>query len=73
MKKLWKRWLKVAQFIGNVQMIVLLSVVYWLMVTFLALPMKLFSDPLKMRKPGRSNWVERDKYVPAREFLQRPG
>jgi hypothetical protein len=55
----WQRWLKIAAVIGNVQMIIILSVVYWTMVTMVALPLKLTADPLGLRPSNRYHWVQR--------------
>jgi len=57
--KLWRGWLKFATVVGNVQMIVLLSLVYWVMVTMVALPLRLFTDPLGLKKAPRGNWLKR--------------
>ena len=58
-KKLWRLWLKFAEKLGTVQMIVLLSVVYWTMVTVIAVPFKLLADPLRLRKPAKPVWIPR--------------
>lgn len=57
-KKTWRRWIKVAEFLGNVQMGVFLFLVYFLMVPVIAVPFKLLSDPLALRRSRR--WVKRD-------------
>ena len=57
--KAWKRWLKIAEIIGNVQMVVLLSLIYWVMVSTVAVPFKLLADPLTLRPRGQSPWLKR--------------
>lgn len=57
--KVWQRWLKIAAVIGNVQMIILLSVVYWTLVALVALPLKLAADPLGLRNSNRYGWFRR--------------
>ena len=56
---MWRKWIALATILGNIQMIVLLSIVYWVMVSMLALPLKLLSDPLGMRKSHGARWLKR--------------
>ena len=69
----WHRWLKIAEFLGTVQMIVLLSLVYFTILGLVALPFRLVSDPLGFRKPGRSNWVQRPSIEEPLESMRRQG
>ena len=57
--KAWRRWLKIAETFGNLQMILILSLVYWTMLAFVALPYKLFADPMAHRTAHRMSWVRR--------------
>ena len=56
---IWRGWLRFAIIFGNVQMIVALTLVYWIMVALVALPFKLFADPMSLRRPRRPVWVQR--------------
>lgn len=69
----WRRWLKFAELLGNIQMIVLLSLVYWIMLTLVAVPFRLLSDPLALRHPGRSRWVLRAPISHVLESMRRQG
>ena len=58
-KKAWQRWLRVAEFLGNVQLTIFLTLMYWIMFPFWALPYRLFSDRLALRDQSRSRWIKR--------------
>lgn len=59
LRSAWCRWLKVAVILGNVQMIVLLALVYWTVFALVAVPFRLFADPLGFRRRGRPQWNPR--------------
>jgi len=71
--KAWRGWLKFAQLLGNVQMIFLLSVVYWTMLAVLALPCKLLSDPLALRRRSRAGWTRRQPMTDISESMRKQG
>lgn len=48
LKKFWKIWMRIAKPIGNFQARVLFTIFYFLLFTFVGLPMRLFSDPLRL-------------------------
>jgi len=50
LKAVWKKWLQFAEIFGNFQMSVLLILVYWVMIPVIAIPSKILSDPLNLRK-----------------------
>lgn len=51
----WNRWLKFAEVVGTVQMIIVLSLVYWTLVAAMAIPFRLMSDPLALKGPR--TWI----------------
>ena len=55
----WRGWLRFAIIFGNVQMIVVLTLVYWIMVAMVALPFKLLADPMSLRRPRHPVWTQR--------------
>ncbi len=58
-KLVWKKWLKVAQAIGNFQAQVILSLFYLLIMAPVAVLFRLFADPLRLRRRGaRTNFVD---------------
>jgi len=59
LRKLGRGWLKFAEILGNIQMVLVLSIVYWVMVLILALPLKLLRDPLTLKSPRTGGWVKR--------------
>ena len=56
LKRLWNWWKPIAEKIGNFQARIILSVFYFVFVTPIALGVKLFSDPLRMKKSDRDSW-----------------
>jgi len=56
LKRLWNWWKPIAERIGNFQARIILSVFYFIFVTPIALGVKLFSDPLKMKKSDQGSW-----------------
>jgi hypothetical protein len=73
LKTLWRGWLKFAHVLGTFQMMLILTIIYWLIVPWFAVPMKLLSDPLRFRKPAGSAWRDRQAVADAREYLRREG
>ena len=41
-------------------MIIVLSLVYWILLPFVAIPFRFLSDPLALKDPTHSRWVKRD-------------
>ena len=56
--RLWKWWMVVARVLGTIQMIVFLTVVYWLILPFIAIPYRFFGDPFRQRRKRSALWVE---------------
>ncbi len=59
MKKIFKKWMIFVELFGNFQMGLLMTVIYFTLVPFYFFKVY-FSDPLKNKKPVKSNWVHRD-------------
>ncbi len=64
-------WLAFAHFIGTVQMVVLLTVVYWVFIPLMFIPFGLISDPLRLRRPKGSSWREREVSQDVMESMRR--
>ena len=64
-------WLAFAHLIGTVQMVVLLTVVYWMFIPIVYVPFGLIADPLKLRRSTGSGWRERDIPGDAMEYMTR--
>ena len=59
LRTLWQKWLKIAHMLGNVQIVIALTLVYWLMLAPMAVVLKLVSDPLTLRRPQQPEWTQR--------------
>ena len=59
LRKAWNRWLKFAEIVGTIQMVIVLSLVYWLILMPMAIPFRLLADPLALRRCQRIRWVQR--------------
>jgi hypothetical protein len=70
---IWRRWLKIAEILGNIQLVILLTLVYWTMFILVAVPAKFFSDPLSLRNAGRSRWTHRKSIPDVWENLHKQG
>ncbi len=58
-RRLWNRWLKIAEMIGTVQMAIILTLMYWTMITIMAIPFRFLSDPLGLKRSSRPSWKQR--------------
>ena len=72
-KRAWRRWMKVGEFLGNFQMIVILTLVYWIVMTLTAIPFKLLADPLALRDASRSRWIQRARVADVLESMRKQG
>ena len=72
-KRAWRRWMKVGEFLGNFQMIVILTLIYWIVMTLTAIPFKLLADPLALRNASRSRWIQRARVADVLESMRKQG
>ncbi len=54
---IYKYWMMFLKFFGNVQMFILLTLIYIIFISILWLPIKIFSDPLNLRT-AKNNWIK---------------
>jgi hypothetical protein len=59
-RRLWEYWKVVAHKIGNFQSRVLLTLFYFLILAPFGLGVKLFSDPLSLKRNQHSHWFQKD-------------
>lgn len=60
--KLWQSWGDFSKRIGNFQSRIVLSLFFFILVLPFALPVKMFSDPLRIRYQGtESHWLPKTK------------
>jgi hypothetical protein len=57
LKALWKAWTRIAHIIGNFQARVLLTILYVLLVLPFGVIVRLFADPLRIKKRPEK-WLE---------------
>ena len=69
----WAKWKTFLILFGNVQLVVVLTIIYWLMLPFLAIPTKLFSDSLAERRGSSAMWTLGEPQTHDMEFMQRQG
>jgi hypothetical protein len=62
LRRLWESWKRVARVIGNFQARVLLTVFYAVLILPFGLAVRLFADPLRVRRPSE-RWVDRESDV----------
>ena len=55
----WQKWMAFAQILGTIQMIILLSIIYWVLIPIVAITFRFISDPLGLKDPNQSKWVKR--------------
>lgn len=55
-RRLWEGWKRVAEAIGNFNARLLLTVFYVTFVAPLAIGIKLFADPLRLKRTSESYW-----------------
>jgi hypothetical protein len=72
LKKLWVIWKKIAHTIGDFQARVLLTLIYAVIVLPFGLAVRLFSDPLNVKKPP-ANWLDYPQDATDLERARRQG
>lgn len=73
LKRGWSRWLRFAELVGNVQMIILLTIIYWTLLALVAIPFKFLADPLAIRRPSAARWRARRPASNVFESMRRQG
>ena len=69
----WRRWMAFATILGNFQMFVILSLLYYTIFALISIPQKILADPLALRRPRRSLWVSRDNLPHTPDSMRRQG
>ena len=59
-KQMWRGWLKFAHVLGTVQMMIVLTLVYWTILAVMAVPYRFFADSLSTKSRGGKGWTERE-------------
>jgi hypothetical protein len=61
LRYLWERWKVAAHKFGNFQARLLLNIFYFVVLSPFALGVKMFSDPLRMKRQNLSQWLPSDQ------------
>ena len=61
-RKAWDGWMRFAEMMGTVNLVIILSIMYWTMVAVIAIPFKLASDPLRIKTSEGHGWVVREPF-----------
>ena len=72
LKKLWAAWKRVAHRIGDFQARVLLTFIYAVLVLPFGLAIRLFTDPLKIKK-SPAKWIDHPQDVIDLNWAHRQG
>ena len=59
-KRYWDKWLAFAKIIGTIQMVIILTIMFWVIFPIMAIPFKLLADPLANRGAHKARWIKRD-------------
>jgi hypothetical protein len=70
LKALWKAWTRIAHIIGNFQARVLLTILYVVLVLPFGVIVRLFSDPLRIKKRPEK-WLEETPEVFDMQWAQK--
>lgn len=55
-RRVWNHWLKFAEIVGTIQMVIILTLLYWTVLALTAIPFRVFADPLGLKRP--QGWVQ---------------
>lgn len=67
---LWKRWIKIAELIGTINMMIVLSIVYLAIIPIMAIPVKIINDPLNLKSTSKPKWINRNQELITIENLR---
>ena len=72
-KLIWDKWIAISTLIGNVQMTIILWIIYIFLLTPMGLFFTIFKDPLQLKKHTNSNWTQRQKIRDKNDFFNKQG
>ena len=72
LKTTWKHWVKLGEKLGTFQIIVFLSIAYWTIGLISAILVKLFSDPLTLKK-NSGHWKTHHPPSNILEYMRKQG
>ena len=68
---IWHGWLWFAEMFGRLMFFMIMTVLYFTLVSVIAIPHRLMSDPLQLRDRGKSAWHARQESASDRSSMQR--
>jgi len=73
LKLFWRSWMKFANVFGNLQMWIILTLIYWVMILPLAIVFKRLADPLALKHSGQPRWIRRPPITNILESMKKQG
>ena len=67
----WHGWLSFAELFGRLMFFLIMTVLYFTLVTIIAIPHRLLSDPLQLRDRNESTWHLRPESASDPSSMQR--
>lgn len=61
---LWKKWLRISEFIGNIMSRIILTVLYFTLFAIPGIGSRLLSDKLQIKSRKESYWINAKGKVP---------
>ena len=61
---IWKNWLKVSEFIGNIMSKVILTILYFTIFSIPGVASRLITDKLQVKKDQNTFWIDATNKVP---------
>lgn len=71
-KSIWDAWSRLVKAFGTVLMFLALTIIYWVVITIMWIPMRFVSDPLALRDRDRG-WVVVDQQPRDMSWMRRQG
>ena len=60
-RRLWEGWKKIARIIGDFNARVILTIFYFVLLFPFAMLMKIFTDPLEIKKKAHTGWHDKEE------------
>ncbi|MEW6143988.1 MAG: hypothetical protein AB1598_03110 [Thermodesulfobacteriota bacterium] len=60
-RRIWEGWKKIARKIGDFNARVILTIFYLVLLMPFAILVKLFTDPLEIKKNAKTGWLQREE------------
>ena len=73
LKSIWAGWMRFVTVLGTAQMILLLTIVYWLLIPLVVIPFGIIGDPLRRRRSRGLRWIQREEAQQTIETASRQG